>query len=92
MGDKMSSIAQQVMGHAFRPKVSQFNSSAQSFSKYQNELQNSFVTAHPNPMHPESIKRFAALLESMDRLQVKIGKNRKTASAETNSLVVITSK
>ena len=56
------------MGHAFtRPKVSQFNSSFQSFSKYQNELQNSFVSGHPNPMDPKrSAGMFNDLLKSID--------------------------
>ena len=49
-------------GPALRPKIPQFNSSAQSFPKYQNDLQNSFVTAYPSPMHPDSIKRFAGHL------------------------------
>ena len=68
-----SSSALQVMGTAFtRPKVSQFSSSAQSFAKYQNELQNSFVTAYPNPMHPDSLKAFDKLIKDIASVENKI--------------------
>ena len=61
------------MGTAFtRPKVSQFSSSAQSFAKYQNELQNSFVTAYPNPMHPDSLKLFDKLIKDIASIDQKI--------------------
>ncbi len=75
----MSSNAQQVMGHALRPKISQFNSSSQSFSKFQNELQNSFVSGHPNPMDPKkSAGSFCDLLESIDTAEKALGALRKS--------------
>ena len=92
-----SSNAQQVMGHAFtRPKVSQFNSSFQSFSKYQNELQNSFVSGHPNPMDPKrSAGMFNELLKSIDtadKALVALLRSRDAVELETAKADVVSLK